>query len=213
MTLIKKISHYFSNKRFNTALNEIQPYKQIDGWLTDREAYGLFSIAGQLKKNSIVVEIGSWKGKSTYCIAMGLNEGKIYAIDPFNAEGEVGSKEIYEHNKGEEPLFDQFKSNMDKLGVLDKIEPLKGYSNQFIDKINNIDFLFIDGDHSISGCEYDFIHYSPKVRIGGFIALHDFDFGRLDLGPTWVVNNRIKINGDFIFYKQYDSLWIAKKVK
>jgi predicted O-methyltransferase YrrM len=36
-----------------------------------------------------------------------------------------------------------------------------------------IDFLFIDGDHSYEGVGGDFELYSPHVRDGGWIAVHD----------------------------------------
>jgi cephalosporin hydroxylase len=36
-----------------------------------------------------------------------------------------------------------------------------------------VDFLFIDGDHTYQGVKADFEMYSPLVRPGGLIALHD----------------------------------------
>jgi cephalosporin hydroxylase len=36
-----------------------------------------------------------------------------------------------------------------------------------------VDFLFIDGDHSYEGVRSDYQMYSPLVRGGGLIALHD----------------------------------------
>jgi len=38
---------------------------------------------------------------------------------------------------------------------------------------NELDFLFIDGDHSYDGVKQDFFNYSPLVRKGGWIAFHD----------------------------------------
>lgn len=38
---------------------------------------------------------------------------------------------------------------------------------------NRLDFLFIDGDHSYEGVKQDFEDYSPLVRPGGIVALHD----------------------------------------
>lgn len=45
---------------------------------------------------------------------------------------------------------------------------------------NQLDFLFIDGDHSYEGVKTDFDLYSPLVRKGGLIAFHDivYDHGR-----------------------------------
>lgn len=37
----------------------------------------------------------------------------------------------------------------------------------------NLDYLFIDGDHSYSGVKSDFEMYGPMVRKGGVIAFHD----------------------------------------
>ena len=36
-----------------------------------------------------------------------------------------------------------------------------------------LDFLFIDGDHSIQGVEQDWLDYSSFVRPGGIVAFHD----------------------------------------
>jgi cephalosporin hydroxylase len=38
---------------------------------------------------------------------------------------------------------------------------------------NDVDFLFIDGDHSYQGVKADFENYSPLVRPGGLVVLHD----------------------------------------
>ena len=36
-----------------------------------------------------------------------------------------------------------------------------------------LDFLFIDGDHRLEGVAKDFNKYSPYVRKGGLVAFHD----------------------------------------
>lgn len=36
-----------------------------------------------------------------------------------------------------------------------------------------LDFLFIDGDHSLFGVMNDYVRFSPLVRKGGIIAFHD----------------------------------------
>lgn len=51
----------------------------------------------------------------------------------------------------------------------------------------NIDFLFIDGDHSEEGVRKDFEIYSPLVKKGGIIALHDVVYTSPDpLSPVMV---------------------------
>lgn len=47
-------------------------------------------------------------------------------------------------------------------------------------KGEQLDFLFIDGDHSYLGVKTDFLMYSPLVRKGGLIAFHDICKGPFD---------------------------------
>ncbi len=44
-----------------------------------------------------------------------------------------------------------------------------------------IDLLFIDGDHSREGCLEDIYGFFPYVRLGGLIAVHDYDKASLEL--------------------------------
>lgn len=195
-------------------LRKIAEYKDIDGWLKEDEALILYKIARKMKKNSLVVEIGSWKGKSTFCIAKGLNKGSLLVIDPFNASGgqDIESEVEYKAKSGGVGLLEEFQRNMKKLKVLDKIIIKKGYSYEFDSEIDFIDFLFIDGDHSIEGCVRDYKLYSKKVKKGGYIAFHDYYENRNDLGPTFVVNNLILKSSEFKFYGQFDSIWVGKKI-
>lgn len=62
-----------------------------------------------------------------------------------------------------------------------EIEPLSGdsHSNDFKRKVieslngNPVDFLFIDGDHTLEGVRADYNDYHELVRPGGIIAFHD----------------------------------------
>ncbi len=208
MELIKKVLIKLGLKR----QVDLQHYLNIEGWLTPLEAKGLFNIASLLKKNATVVEIGCWKGKSTWCIAQGLNKGIINCIDPFNADGEAGSKEIYEHTKGEKSLLVQFKENLNAVSKNVTIVLHKGYSNEFVGLIRQIDFLFIDGDHSIEGCTFDFVHFEKDLKVGAYVAFHDYYPDRADLGPTWVIENLVKKNAAYDFHKSYDSFCVFKKI-
>ena len=191
--------------------NQLNRYAGIEGWLTSAEAEGLYEIASLLSKKSCVLEIGSWKGKSTWCISQGLKKGTIICIDPFNAAGEEGSKEIYETTKGEKSLLQQFKKNLTDVHSSVKIKTMQGYSNEFVGAVSNIDFLFIDGDHSIEGCRFDYEHFEKDIKPGGFLAFHDYYPDRPELGPTWVVDNLVKKNIAYTHYKYFDSLCVFKK--
>ena len=191
----------------------LMPFHTIDGWLSENEAIGLYTVVRKLPKNATIVEIGSWKGKSTFCLAAALKDGKIIAIDPFNADAghDEGSKEEYLQKKGPEDLLLTFRKNMESRGVMDRIVIKQGFSSEFQKETGAIDFLFIDGDHSIEGCKEDFDMYAPKLKPGGYIAFHDYYPDRPELGPTFVIDNVVLKKKEFQFYKSFDTLWIAKK--
>lgn len=59
-------------------------------------------------------------------------------------------------------------------------------------KGQQVDFLFIDGDHSIEGVTSDWESFSPFVHSGGIVAFHDYDPFAVSrgekegYGPSWV---------------------------
>ena len=67
------------------------------------------------------------------------------------------------------------KTILERYGFKDKIEIVKGFSQDVVDLIpNELDFVYIDGDHSANGIPNDLELYYPKVRIGGLFAGHDY---------------------------------------
>lgn len=186
-------------------------YRFIPGFLSACEAVALYRTARRLQGQAVVVEIGSWKGKSTFCIAKGLASGLVYAIDPFDASGDEVSAAVYQAQKGAIPLLEQFQSFMKRGGVAEKIVPLVGLSTEFTEKFTKIDFLFIDGDHSIESCDFDYTHFAPKIVSGGYVAFHDFGDGREGVGPNWVIHNKVLPSGEYEFVGLYDSLWVGRK--
>jgi Methyltransferase domain len=38
----------------------------------------------------------------------------------------------------------------------------------------SLDFVYLDGDHSLAGCTRDIAAWAPKVKVGGILAGHDY---------------------------------------
>jgi predicted O-methyltransferase YrrM len=205
----------FQKYREEIIWRRVEPFHRLDGWLTDSEAIGLYKMAASLDKKAIIVEIGSWQGKSTYCLARGLKTGgRVYAIDPFNGDAgqDVESRRIYEEQKAGKDLEQIFRQNMSALHVMDKIVVKKGYSPDFTGQFPHINALFIDGDHSFEGCSNDFHLYADKIIPGGFLAFHDYYADRPESGPTRVIEELVIPDPRFQFYKLFHSLWTARRV-
>jgi len=188
----------------------IRRHHTIGGFLSSAEGTLLFRLANRLPAAAVVVEIGSWKGKSTWCLARGLRSGRLHAIDPFDASGEPGSKEVYEQNRAERPLLEQFEENLRPLA--EKISVHRGFSQDFVETFPAIDLLMIDGDHSREGAEFDFTHYAPRLRPGGCVAFHDYHPHRPDFGVTWVIDHLVRPDARFREFARADSLWVAQRV-
>ena len=188
----------------------VHRFADIDGFLSPVEARALYRFARRVPDDAVIVEIGSWKGRSTYCLARGLRSGRVYAIDLFAKSGNPGKEKFYE-TAGDEPLLDQFRRNMQRPDVADKVVPRRGRSEDFRGEFPAIDLLFIDGDHTLEACRSDFEGYAPHVKPGGYVLFHDYDPRREDLGPTWVVNNLVLPGGEYICVGRAGSIWAAWK--
>jgi MMP 1-O-methyltransferase len=185
----------------------------IEGFLSNAEARALYEYASILPHNSTILEIGCFKGKSTYCLGQGLKNGKIKIIDPFDGSGDAASVDAYTVGVGKSSLYEEFMESMDKAGLVEKLEIFKGLSNQFIGKFNAVDLLFIDGDHSIEWCRHDFENYSGLLKKNGLMLFHDYYESRKDLGPTFVVENLVKPSGEYEFMGLHGSIWACRKKK
>lgn len=186
--------------------------RQVEGWLTDNECALLYFAAQTCGDNANLVEIGAWKGKSTICLAAGLrNDGsKVYTIDPFDASGDEDSQKEYEHLKGDTPLLDQFMRNLSQYSLANRVVIVQGHSSNTVNHVPAaIDVLFIDGNHSIEACRQDFELYTPRLKSGGKLLIHDYDASRPTLGPTWVVENLVW--NSFTYNCLTDSLWVGRK--
>lgn len=76
------------------------------------------------------------------------------------------------------------------------------HDNATLNKVNNkvYDLLLIDGDHSKEGCKMDYEMYSPLVKDGGFILLHDIINKNETMKEFWDeldVRGKISLNYGF----------------
>lgn len=191
--------------------------RDIDGWFSPEEGLAFYRIAKQCTGKGVAVEIGSWHGKSTVCIAKGAqaaNNGlHIYAIDPH-----VGSEE--HQVDGKVWTFEAFKKNVADFGVAELITPLVKFSHDAVEDVNEpVEFLFIDGAHDYDNVKIDFEDWFPKVMVGGIIAFHDSHWPgvRAVLGELAYSNPQLRrarrVMGTTLFDKVESTNWLDKVQK
>ncbi len=155
---------------------------------------------------TLIAEIGVFEGVNTGDFALYSPEAAtIFAIDPF-FKGSLG------FNYGKYIALKDWR----RKGVNNKIQIIEGFSWDVINQLpSNLDFIFIDGDHSFEGVSKDFEMYSKILSPNGIIALHDarlFENGwtASDWGPVRLVEEVIKPSGKWTILDQIDSLVLIK---
>lgn len=148
--------------------------REVPGFLMEAEARLLGTIVACVPADGAVVEIGSFKGKSTVMlatVAAHYGRGKVVAIDPhnFNNEELAGFK-----TDSEATSYREFLGNLEAAGVTEQVEVHREYSTDVSREWNRpIGFLWIDGDHSYTGAKADFDGFFPHLVPHGIVALHD----------------------------------------
>ena len=147
----------------------------IPGWLTDEEGEALYELARRCTGKGVIVEIGSWKGKSTTCLGLGSKAGAnvpIYAVDPHA-----------------DYRFGEFKANLERAGIADLVTPIPSLSQAAASDFDKpIELLFVDGSHEYDDVKADFEQWVPKLVEGGVVAVHDTTLWE---GPKRVVEENI----------------------
>lgn len=148
--------------------------RTIPGFLLEGEARLLGTIAACTPATGAIVEIGSFKGKSTVMLAKvaaryGL--GPVVAIDPHN----FNNSELVDFRANpESSSLEEFLSNIARNNLGNQVEIHRAYSSQVAALWNQpIRFLWIDGDHSYSGAKSDFDSFIRHLNPHGIVALHD----------------------------------------
>lgn len=179
----------------------------LDGWLSAHEGYFLYRSAQQATRGQIV-EIGSWKGKSTICLAAGSkskHNAKVTAIDPHKGE--------YSRGKGigkDAPTYKEFLKNLSHAGVKDAVQAIVSTSEDAAKTWKKpISLLFIDGLHDYKHTKQDFSLWQKYVQEGGVIAFHDAFCGHD--GPRRVILEDILPHSNYSDFGVVGSIIYARK--
>ncbi|HEX9380891.1 MAG TPA: class I SAM-dependent methyltransferase [Gaiellaceae bacterium] len=170
----------------------------IPGWLTDEEGEALYDLARACAGKGVIVEIGSWKGKSTVCLGLGTKAGAavpVYAVDPHA-----------------DYRFGDFKKNVERAGIAELVRPVPSLSQAAADEFHEpIELLFVDGSHEYDLVLEDFEKWVPKVVDGGWVAFHDTTW---TAGPRKLVGNAVYRSRRFKNARfVVGSMTVARKVE
>ena len=146
----------------------------VDGWLTRGQAHRLWEGAQRLGPAAQVVEIGSYRGRSTIVLARGAPaDASVVAIDP-HAGNDRGPRQIRASSRLGAADHQAFMENLQRAGVADRVRHVRRRSADAADAVaGQIDLLYVDGAHRYRFARDDLRLWGPRVGPGGTLLVHD----------------------------------------
>lgn len=148
------------------------------------------------------VEIGVRQGKNAEGILKTLSIRKLYLIDPYEPYIEVNGELIDPRN-----ALQKCKERLSKFG--EKVKFIIKKSSEAVNEIpDDLDFVYIDGNHAYEFVKKDIELYYPKIKTGGVLGGHDFTpstKGVFKAVMEFVTDNELKLHGEDTDW------WVVKK--
>lgn len=132
--------------------------EDVGGWLSESEGQRLADLA----RGKRVLEIGSYMGRSTICMAQTAKS--VTCIDPFDGRGtpeKVNTK----------PRFD---TNLERYGITNVTAHVGTTAEVAPQLSGQFDLVFIDGAHDYRSVNKDIYWAGKLLAPGGLLAFHDY---------------------------------------
>jgi predicted O-methyltransferase YrrM len=152
---------------------------ELEGLIPDAVGEELTRLAAAVPADQAIVEVGSYKGKSTCYLAAGAragSAGKVYAVDPWDLAGNPSGRFGFADRETRRTFMRQ----IIEAGFLDVVVQLQGFSASWAETWNpdvygRIGLLYIDGDHTFRGVSTDIESWWPHLADGAVVAFDDLD--------------------------------------
>ena len=144
-----------------------------EGWLTDAQAARLRARASAAGAGTIV-EIGSFRGRSTVVLAHAAAPGtSVVAIDP-HAGSDRGPQEIGADSTRGDADHEAFTANLAAAGVSDRVRHVRKMSADALGDVDGpLAMLYVDGAHRFAPARDDIARWGARVAPGGTMLVHD----------------------------------------
>ncbi len=193
MDLTSKIYNLFNGfliKKFHREIVKSSPKEAV-----------LFAKKYFKNKKIVAAEIGVFFGENARDMNRELNLEKIYLIDPY--------LRYEEYKKDKSGLrLKKAKKNSHKINNSKNIVWIEEFSEKAVKEIKeNLDFLYIDGNHDYPHVKKDLELYWNKIKKGGIISGHDIQ----SEGVSKALIEFVKKKNLEIFFGDRRDWWIIKK--
>lgn len=140
----------------------------IIGHLSPNEAQLLYDLAAVVPKDGVIVEIGSYQGKSTVCLGLGAKESgaRVYAIDP-HEDLQVNESTHYGMENHAALLRNLLEWEVAQTVRVVAFRSVLAWTGWY----EPINLLWIDGDHDYMSVRDDLFCWQEYAH--NKIAVHD----------------------------------------
>lgn len=129
-------------------------------------------LAAVVPADQAIVEIGSYRGKSTAYLASGSTGARVFAVDPWDFAGNVTGRFGF----AEPATRAAFEEQLRACRLWSKVTPVQGFSVDVAARWDGpkIGLLFVDGDHSEQAVRADVAAWLPHLAADAVVAFDDY---------------------------------------
>ena len=163
-------------------------------------------LAEQASSHMSIVEIGSWRGRSTRVLCDNTS-GNVTAVDTWRGSpGLDGDVTIMaEHYADPDWVFSEFQRNLAGATNLEIIrQPSVVAASLLKREGRTFDMIFIDALHDYESVKADLKAWFPLLRRPGLFCGHDFDYGEVYKAVTEAIPGLTKPPGS-----EPSGIWAA----
>lgn len=160
---------------------------------------------------SCCAEIGVFEGTFSKQLYSAIAPSVLFMIDVF--EGQCPSGNEDGNNVVTRNMDDVYRELQAYVQDKPALQLCKGRSADILASLpdDSLDMIYVDGDHSYSGCKQDLTLAYSKVKAGGWIMGHDYEMNmmkartRYEFGVKQAVDEFCDERGQEIFAKGLDG--------
>lgn len=148
--------------------------KGIDGWFSEDEGRWYARFARALR-GGVLVEIGSWKGRSTSFVGpvCNANGTRLVCVDHWSGSRDVLA-DRYAAALAVEDVEATFRANMSALGIVVEVIAAPSVVAAARFAPGSVDRVFLDASHDKASVAEDLRVWSERLCPGGVLAGHDY---------------------------------------
>lgn len=162
---------------------ELSELETLDGLISAEVGELLHNHAAVVPASNAIVELGSYKGKSTAYLARGAKIGygaPVFAVDAWSEEVSAWRNRVL--GRLPSATYREFLEQLDRAGIREQVSPIQSLTSLAADiweyhyaEDHPVGLLYIDGDHHFEAVMADFRAWRPHLADGALIVFDDYD--------------------------------------